>query len=88
MIKGYENVILTPNVNEYSRLCKSVLGNYNATAQNQLSELAQAYDHLAFAFTVSLGSVTIVKKGETDIISNGKQGKASQKLLTFRGHVF
>eukprot|EP01127_Copromyxa_protea_P012518 TRINITY_DN3282_c0_g1_i3.p1 TRINITY_DN3282_c0_g1~~TRINITY_DN3282_c0_g1_i3.p1 ORF type:complete len:212 (-),score=24.65 TRINITY_DN3282_c0_g1_i3:39-674(-) len=57
LIKGYGNVILTPNVNEYSRLCKSVLGE----GKVHLADLAN-----------TLG-VTIVKKGEHDIISNGKQ---------------
>ncbi|KAL7721734.1 ATP-dependent (S)-NAD(P)H-hydrate dehydratase [Entamoeba marina] len=56
LIKNKKNVVLTPNVVEYSRLCDA-LKVKNTTHPTALSKM--------------LGGVTIIKKGEHDIISNG-----------------
>jgi ATP-dependent NAD(P)H-hydrate dehydratase len=67
IIHGYESAILTPNVAEYSRLCKKVLG---AEPDAQDDDPSASVKKLAAA----LGNVTILKKGAVDIISNGQNG--------------
>ena len=56
LIKGRKNVVLTPNQAEYKRLCTAL--NVNQTVS--CKEIAQL-----------LGGVTIVQKGQFDVISNG-----------------
>jgi ATP-dependent NAD(P)H-hydrate dehydratase len=62
LVKGYPLAVLTPNVNEYNRLCEKVLKKEakGSNPEESVIELAK-----------SLGNVTIVRKGEKDIISNG-----------------
>jgi ATP-dependent NAD(P)H-hydrate dehydratase len=59
LIRGYDKVILTPNAVEFERLCSSV--------KIQDTKTPDAVNALAKA----LGNVVIVRKGETDVISNG-----------------
>ncbi|KAI8826256.1 Ribokinase-like protein [Fimicolochytrium jonesii] len=63
LIKGYTLAVLTPNVNEFKKLCESQNvkfdGDHKDTAAQNLSK--------------ALGNVTILQKGPTDIISNGKE---------------
>jgi len=55
LIKDYKHAVLTPNVNEYGNLC-SKLG----IESKHPKDLAN-----------SLGNVTIVQKGEVDVITDG-----------------
>ncbi|KAG5518985.1 hypothetical protein PMAC_002516 [Pneumocystis sp. 'macacae'] len=58
IIAGYSNAVLTPNIAEFSRLCRAFNINENSSCE-----------HLAN----KLGGVTILKKGMVDYISNGQQ---------------
>jgi len=64
LVKDYPRAILTPNVNEFSRLCKKILDREpgKTPSEDLLKELS-----------VKLGHVVIVQKGERDLISNGRQ---------------
>jgi len=62
LIKGYKPAILTPNVVEFNRLCdKMKIGNDTTRKYQIASKLSQ-----------ELGNVTIVQKGSTDLVTNGK----------------
>lgn len=61
IVHGYRECILTPNVVEFGRLCKSQNINTNGLSGSQ------AVEKLAKA----LGGVTIIQKGPQDYISNG-----------------
>ncbi|KAK6505531.1 hypothetical protein TWF481_007426 [Arthrobotrys musiformis] len=58
LIKHYKNAILTPNIVEFSRLCKAL--NVDTTSPTACTALAR-----------ELGGVTVLQKGKVDIISNG-----------------
>lgn len=58
LVKGYSKVVLTPNWAEYRRLCVSVGCPEDGTKIEELCE--------------KFGGVTIVQKGEQDVISNGQ----------------
>ncbi|PKA56270.1 ATP-dependent (S)-NAD(P)H-hydrate dehydratase [Apostasia shenzhenica] len=62
LVKGNNFAILTPNVNEYKRLIEKVLGCEvnDQDASRQLISLARR-----------LGGVTILRKGKTDLITDG-----------------
>lgn len=64
LIKGYTKVILTPNVVEFSRLYKTLVGSVpgDVHTSSSVSTVAKC-----------LGNVTIVLKGPTDIIGDGVQ---------------
>ncbi|KAJ1972564.1 hypothetical protein H4R34_005369, partial [Dimargaris verticillata] len=62
VIKGYPHSILTPNVNEFRRLCEAM--NIN-TEGGPEGEAAQK-------LSKALGGPTIVQKGQRDIIANAK----------------
>jgi ATP-dependent NAD(P)H-hydrate dehydratase len=64
LIQGYRECILTPNVVEFSRLCKS-----KGLDPNRLQNGGKGAAELAKAF----GGVTIIQKGAEDYISNGEQ---------------
>jgi ATP-dependent NAD(P)H-hydrate dehydratase len=61
LVQGYRECILTPNVLEFSRLCKS-----KGISADGLKD-GQAVEKLSKAF----GGVTIIQKGQNDYISNG-----------------
>ncbi|KAJ3043579.1 hypothetical protein HDV00_004679 [Rhizophlyctis rosea] len=62
IIKGYSAAVLTPNINEFKRLCEAMKVDVeNAKLEDQVKKLSEAF-----------GNVTIVAKGKNDIISNGK----------------
>jgi len=64
IISGYTNAVLTPNVNEFQRLCSKILQKdvrNETNPQDSLMELAK-----------KLGHLTIVRKGATDLISDGR----------------
>lgn len=64
IIKGYKRAVITPNAMEFSRLVKSVLLKDEAPTVNPDPKLVE---ELARA----LGHITVVHKGNHDIISNG-----------------
>jgi len=63
LVQGYKECILTPNVVEFGRLCKS------KNIDTQGLEEDKAAEKLANAF----GGITIIQKGAKDYISNGEQ---------------
>ncbi|KAL3457369.1 Ribokinase-like protein [Aspergillus heterothallicus] len=74
LVKGYKECILTPNVNEFSRLAKALEIDVPSLAQissksgeDKTSQEAKACEKLSNA----LGGVTIIQKGPHDVISNG-----------------
>jgi ATP-dependent NAD(P)H-hydrate dehydratase len=63
LIHGYRECILTPNVVEFGRLCKSKgIDTHTIPNGKGAEELAKAF-----------GGVTILQKGERDYISNGEK---------------
>ncbi|EIW70485.1 hypothetical protein TREMEDRAFT_29037 [Tremella mesenterica DSM 1558] len=58
---GVPRVILTPNIMEFKRLCQKMKIDDSAPPKTLCPELAR-----------SLQNVTIIQKGETDIVSNGR----------------
>ena len=63
LVKGYKECILTPNVVEFGRLAKAMGVDVEKGDKTKLcEELAEKY-----------GGVTIIQKGGSDYISNGKQ---------------
>ncbi|XP_077711080.1 ATP-dependent (S)-NAD(P)H-hydrate dehydratase isoform X5 [Canis aureus] len=65
LIQSYQKAVLTPNHVEFNRLSEAVLshpvdGSDHHEAVRRLSQ--------------ALGNVTVVQKGERDVISDGKQG--------------
>ncbi|KAI5866995.1 H-hydrate dehydratase [Durotheca rogersii] len=67
LVKGWHEVVLTPNVVEFGRLWKGIRGDDSAAVGSGADSSAEV-EELARA----LGGVTIVQKGEQDLISNGK----------------
>ncbi|KAL3475807.1 Ribokinase-like protein [Aspergillus californicus] len=75
LVKGYKECILTPNVNEFSRLAEALGIEVPSLAQissdssggDKTSREAEACEKLS----VALGGVTIIQKGPHDVISNG-----------------
>ncbi|KAJ3160188.1 hypothetical protein HDU86_001024 [Geranomyces michiganensis] len=63
LIKGYPLAILTPNVNEFKRLCEAL----KVPCEDKDKDTA------AQNLSKALGNVTILQKGGKDIISNGKE---------------
>ncbi|KAI8079808.1 H-hydrate dehydratase [Halteromyces radiatus] len=63
IVKGYQKAVLTPNVVEFSRLCKAM----------GIDTGGKEDGHLAQQLSQALGGVTIVQKGENDIIANDKK---------------
>ncbi|CAF1697936.1 unnamed protein product [Brassica napus] len=63
LVRSYPLAVLTPNVNEYKRLVQKVLNCEvdEGNAGDQLRSLAK-----------QIGGVTILRKGKTDLISNGE----------------
>ncbi|KAF3204173.1 hypothetical protein TWF679_009915 [Orbilia oligospora] len=60
LIRNYKNAILTPNVVEFSRLCKALNVDSSTSPTTACARLAK-----------ELGGVTIIQKGKQDTISNG-----------------
>ena len=67
LIKGYEKAILTPNYVELQRLHKAVL-------KEEVSNV-EPIENVVSRLADKLGNVTLVLKGEHDIISNGRDGE-------------
>ncbi|KJK61309.1 YXKO-like protein [Aspergillus parasiticus SU-1] len=73
LVKGYKDCILTPNVNEFSRLAKALdievpsIAQIESDGGDKTSRETEACEKLSQA----LGGVTIIQKGPHDVISNG-----------------
>ena len=67
LIKGYEKAILTPNYVELQRLHKAVL-------KEEISNV-EPIENVVSTLAHKLGNVTVVLKGEYDVISNGRDGE-------------
>lgn len=72
IVKGYKECILTPNVNEFSRLAKAIGIEVQSQAElgagsDKTGKASEACEKLSKA----LGGVTIIQKGPQDVISNG-----------------
>lgn len=65
VIRGYQKAILTPNYMEFTRL-------YQAMYHQSLSNVD--LQRTALHLSVAMGNVTVVLKGEDDIITDGNQG--------------
>ncbi|KAM8785953.1 ATP-dependent (S)-NAD(P)H-hydrate dehydratase isoform 3-T3 [Rhynchonycteris naso] len=64
LIQGYQKAVLTPNHMEFSRLSEAVLSGSVDSRDRRESVLR---------LSQALGNVTVVQKGEQDMISDGKQ---------------
>ncbi|KAI5804932.1 Ribokinase-like protein [Geopyxis carbonaria] len=64
-VRGYASAVLTPNVVEFARLCEAM----GVDPGGEGGDKAGVCRRLAEA----LGGVTVVQKGQQDLISNGKQ---------------
>lgn len=67
LVSGYPLAVLTPNVNEYKRLVEKVL--------NCKVEDHDAHEQL-LSLAKGIGSVTILRKGKSDLISDGETVKS------------
>ncbi|KAB1214240.1 ATP-dependent (S)-NAD(P)H-hydrate dehydratase [Morella rubra] len=67
LVSGYSLAVLTPNVNEYKRLVEKVL---NCEVKEQ-----DAYEQL-LSLAKGIGGVTILRKGKSDLISDGETVKS------------
>ncbi|GJY97081.1 ATP-dependent (S)-NAD(P)H-hydrate dehydratase [Tanacetum coccineum] len=67
LVSGYPLAVLTPNVNEYKRLVQKVL-NCDVNDQDGPQQL--------LSLANSIGGVTILRKGQSDYISDGKEVKS------------
>jgi ATP-dependent NAD(P)H-hydrate dehydratase len=80
LLRGYSRCILTPNKAEFGRLLEAAIheiSEINSRQSNEitsllLSELQSSQDEIQIrALSLTLGGVTILRKGEIDIICNG-----------------
>ncbi len=62
LVMGYENVVLTPNVMEFARLCDTMKVDQKGDPKTLCATLSKA-----------MKGITIVQKGREDYISNGKE---------------
>jgi ATP-dependent NAD(P)H-hydrate dehydratase len=68
LVKGYKECILTPNVVEFGRLCKARGVKTGGEGQPSEDDLASQCEALARAYD----GVTIIAKGKSDYVSDGK----------------
>jgi ATP-dependent NAD(P)H-hydrate dehydratase len=64
VVKGYASAVLTPNVMEFKRLCEKM--------GVDPEKVEGGKDKACAELARRLGGVTIVQKGQKDVISNGK----------------
>lgn len=64
-VRGYTSAVLTPNVVEFARLCKALGVDAEGEGVDKEGVCAKLAE--------TLGGVTVVQKGQRDLISNGKQ---------------
>ncbi|KAL9656178.1 hypothetical protein ABK040_007795 [Willaertia magna] len=72
IVMGHENVILTPNPNEFKNLFKAVidLHNKNNNEKKDEKQFSSEKEELIFV-SKELGNVCIVRKGQVDLIAKG-----------------
>ncbi|KAJ1662349.1 hypothetical protein IW140_005868 [Coemansia sp. RSA 1813] len=73
VISGYSNAVLTPNPPEFARLCKAV-GIDPDNPSDGKADPSVKKDNISNATLLlarKLGGVTIIRKGASDVISNG-----------------
>lgn len=75
LVKGYEKAILTPNYVELQRLHKAVL-------KEEISNV-EPIENVVSRLALKLGHVTLVLKGEHDVISNGRDGERCFALYVY-----
>ncbi|KAI9503832.1 hypothetical protein GGI25_005922 [Coemansia spiralis] len=68
IISGYPNAVLTPNPPEFVRLCKAL--GIDPEAVESKDPAAKVHD-AARLLAQKLGGVTVVRKGSSDVITNG-----------------
>jgi ATP-dependent NAD(P)H-hydrate dehydratase len=95
IIKGYSNAILTPNLAEFKRLCERMVNgkiltcdettkNSNCFFYYQKINFEDSNkDNMVGLLSQAFGGVTIVQKGQYDLISNGNEGIAYAKCSFF-----
>ncbi|KAF3635395.1 ATP-dependent (S)-NAD(P)H-hydrate dehydratase [Capsicum annuum] len=66
LVSGYPLAVLTPNLNEYKRLVQKVL-NSEVNDENGTDQL--------LSLAKGIGGVTILRKGKSDFVSDGKTGQ-------------
>ncbi|KAI9102726.1 Ribokinase-like protein [Phlyctochytrium arcticum] len=64
-VQGYPLAVLTPNVNEFKRLCEAM----------EIPDSIQNDEERARKLSIALGNVTILLKGSVDIVTNGTDRK-------------
>ncbi|RUS22990.1 hypothetical protein BC937DRAFT_94109 [Endogone sp. FLAS-F59071] len=69
VIQNYHRAVLTPNINEFKKLCERML----IAPMQSISFESNHKDDMALRLSQALGGVTIVQKGNQDLISNGDQ---------------
>lgn len=62
LIKNYKRCVITPNVVEFARLCDSLGVDRQSNPETLAARLSR-----------TLGGVTVLQKGESDIITNGEE---------------
>jgi ATP-dependent NAD(P)H-hydrate dehydratase len=75
LVMGYPLATLTPNVTEHKRLVAKILGERNNEAPTNWHDVSDENPAGQLqALAKKMGGVTIVQKGKTDYISDGKTG--------------
>lgn len=69
LVRGYKDVILTPNHVEFRRLCEAL--GIPTTSSSSDGKDKQSEGNLCAALANHLGGVTVLQKGKQDWISNG-----------------
>ncbi|KXH52922.1 carbohydrate kinase [Colletotrichum nymphaeae SA-01] len=72
LVKGYELAVLTPNVVEFSRLCKALEVDEGKVKTETSGDGEEKETAKVEALARALEGVTIVQKGAKDFISNGR----------------
>ncbi|XP_032811187.1 ATP-dependent (S)-NAD(P)H-hydrate dehydratase isoform X1 [Petromyzon marinus] len=76
LIHGHRFIILTPNAIEFNRLQQTTLGEGTAVQGNKYAALTQ--------LCLALGNVTIVQKGQEDLVSDGETVLVCEHEGSFR----
>ncbi|KAK1725057.1 hypothetical protein CaCOL14_011608 [Colletotrichum acutatum] len=72
LVKGYELAVLTPNVVEFSRLCKALEVDEGKVKSETSGDGEEKETAKVESLARALEGVTIVQKGAKDFISNGR----------------
>lgn len=72
LVMGWREVVLTPNVVEFGRLWNGVFPDREQQGGGDKEEGARSESAQVETLAKALGGVTIIQKGEKDLISNGE----------------